>query len=261
MIPVFDIEDVIAEVTNVTHFVIVRTIECSEASILVARAGGPLRWTEDICMKSPISKNILQNIASCYFQSGALSDNQIVPAELFLFHHRNALEDYAAKHPDSKQLIAGLLDYTKHRFGSDFADADSLFSKGLVTQKFVLHLFKPNEFVVSWTYGSPAAFVLQQWPETNLDGSVTLQCWSFQTDGSGFARKKSILSVPPIGPKSANIKDLIAYPLRFAAPKLCEMIRSRGEKHWKHRNSTLITYKGWNVPRDQFFVGSAEVFM
>ncbi|KAL9611363.1 MAG: hypothetical protein Q9167_003982 [Letrouitia subvulpina] len=192
-LPVFDIEALMGDDTDDTAFIIIRTVECSQASVSIAQAGGLLRWTEDIFMKSQVSKKALQQIATCYFQpvqknqdsgydSGSTSktpllQNQIVPADLFLFHHREALEKYVADHVDSKQHISAVLDYTRYRFGSEFADADSLFANGLVTQAHVLHLFKPNELVICGAYGRPAAFVLQQWPEMDRDGWVTLRSY------------------------------------------------------------------------------------
>lgn len=278
-IPVFDIGALREDNSDEIAFIIVRTVECSKASVLMARAGGLLRWTEDIYMKSQVSKTALQQIATCYYQPVSKKDsdnlvsafpkssstseapllqNQIFPADLFLFHHRQALEEYVAQNADSKQHICAVLEYTRSRFGSEFAEADRLFTKGLVTQAYILHLFKPNELVISGTHGRPAAFVLQEWPEIDGDGWVTLRCWSFQTDGSGFARKSSVISVPPVGWNPKNIQDLAAYPLRFAAPDLLEMIRSRGEKHWQHRTASQVVYKGWNVRRDQFFVGAVQ---
>ncbi|KAL8741987.1 MAG: hypothetical protein Q9190_005468 [Brigantiaea leucoxantha] len=274
-IPVFDIEALMEDDTDDIAFIIIRTVECSQASVLMAQAGGLLRWTEDIFTKSRVSKIALRQIATCYFHpveknqhssydcshtiktssstKAPLLKNQIVPVDLFLFHHRMALKDYVADHAGSKQHISAVLDYTKTMFGSEFADADSLFANGLVTRAHVLHLFKPNELVISGTYGRPAAFVLQQWPEMDPNGCVTLRCWSFQPDGHGFARKSSFISVPPVGSKPVNIQDLVAYPLRFATPELREKIHTRGEKHWQLRTATQITYKGWNVGEDQYF--------
>ena len=281
-IPVLDIEALMGDDTDDTAFIIVRTVECSQASVLVAQAGGLLRWTEDIFMKSQVSKNALGQIATCHFQPGQedqelrhhssylkettsksdtpLLDNIIVPADLFLFHHREALGHYITEHTESKQHINAVLEYMNHRFGSEFADADNLFANGVVTRAHVLHLFKPNEVVISGSHGRPAAFILHEWPEMNRDGWITLRCWSFQTDGSGFARKSTTISVPPVGSEPIKIQELVAYPLRFAASELHETIRSRGKKHWQLRKATQVTYKGWNVRGDQYFVGSVQAF-
>lgn len=272
-VPVLDLEAYMQNETDDVAFVVIRTVECSEGSVLMARAGGPLRWTEDIYMKSKISKIAMQQIATCYFQpipdipNPAFSSmrspsnskepfhmNQITPAELFFFHHLHLLRDYHIKHSESKQHIDALVGYVDSRYGEEFTEAESLFARGLVSKAHILNLFRPNELVIAGTYGRPAAFVLQEWPKLNSDGWVTLSCWSFQTDGSGFARKRTYLSIPPIEPETTKIQALVAYPLRFTTTELRNLIRSCGEKQWEHRNATQITYKGWNVGRDQFFV-------
>ena len=280
--PVVDLQAFMENDTDGIAFVVFRTVKCSEASVLMARAGDPLRWTEAIYTKSKSLKKAMQKIATCYFQpvteekstssyfdnlskkpSGDINSpfarNQIDPADLFLFHHRDLLKSYALEYLETKQHINALLEYTDKRFGAEFAEANSLFARGIVDQEHILYLFKPNELIISGTYGKPAAFVLQEWPKLSSTGWVTLPCWSFQTDGSGFARKLSYLSVLPIEAKTMRIQDLAAYPLRFATQELQELIRSRGEKHWDLRTATQITYKGWNVARDQFFVSPGHV--
>lgn len=280
-VPLFDLEAYMENDTDGIDYVVIRTVECSEASVLMVRAGGPIRWTEALYTKSKASKNALQEIATCYFRPVSVQkidthspyyltkssrdttppfeQNRIIPADLFLFHHRQSLKNYALEQPESREHIEDLLEYLDNRFGTEFAEANSLFVRGLVTQEYILSLFKPNELVMGGTYGRPAAFMLQEWPELNNDGWVTLKCWSFQTDGSGFARKRSVLSIPPIDTKTMKIQDLIAYPLHFATAELQDSIRSRGERQWALRNATHITYNGWNVGRDQFFVSLKHI--
>jgi hypothetical protein len=280
-VELFDLEAYMEDETDGVAFVVIRTVECSEASVVKARAGSPLRWTEDIYMKSIISKNAMKQIATSYFQPVPKEDqfphhlsprastenirapfeqNRITPADLFLFHHRHLLRTHALEHSESKLHINALLDYVDNRFGMEFTEAENLFERGLVAQEHILNLFKPNELIISGTYGRPAAFVLHEWPKLGGDGWVTLSCWSFQTDGSGFARKQSILSIPPIASKTMKIHDLVAYPFHLATPEIRDMIRSRGEKQWELRTATHVTYKGWNVEGDQFFVSPQHVF-
>lgn len=265
--------------TDGIAFVVIRTVECSEASVLIACAGGALRWTEAIYTKSRIIKNTMQEIATCYFQpvpeetntypyydeaqfpgtKAPFEQNRIAPADLFLFHHRHLLRTHALNHSESKQYIDALFEYMDNRFGMEFEEADSLFARGIVTQAHILNLFRPNELVISGTYGKPVAFVLQEWPKLGSNGWLTLSCWSFQPDGSGFARKRSVLSIPPIEPKTTKIQNLVAYPLHFANTELRELIRSRGEKQWELRITTQITYRGWNIEKDQFFVSPRNI--
>jgi hypothetical protein len=249
--------------TDGIAFVVMRTVECSEASILMARAGVPLPWTEQVYTKSNISKHVMQEIATCYYRPvidptkgkpPEFEHNRITPVDLFLFHHRHALESYVQGNSECKPHIDALLKYSSYWFGPEFTEAEGLFARGLVSQAHVLKLYKPNELVVSGTYGRPAAFVVQEWPKFNNDGWVTLTCWSFQTDGSGFARKQSILSIPPIESETTKIQALTAYPFQFATADLQESIRNHGRKQWELRSTTQVTYKGPNVKQDQFFV-------
>lgn len=266
-LPVYDLGTFMENDSDDIAFVVIRTVECSEASVLIARTGGSLRWTEDVYMKSNTSKYAMQQIATCYFQrfpqpkKVPFAPNLIVPADLFLYHHRHLLRTFASEHSEAKEHINGLLEYMGDRFGREFAEADSLLAQGQISQAHILTLFKPNSIVVSGTYGKPAAFVLQEWPTLSSDGWVTLLCWSFQPDGAGFARKRTSLSIPPIGPKPLKIQNLVAYPLEFALPELQELIRSRGKKQWELRTTTQVSYKGWNVGQDRFYVSPRHVYL
>ena len=262
--------------TDDMAFVVIRVVECSEASVLMARAGVPLRWTEDVYMKSRVSKDVLQRIATCHFQPApnpekypygfsppspppsSFNHNWITPLNLFFFHHRHLLEKHVAQHPETKDHINGLLQYMEIRCHVDFEVADNLFSLGLVTQAHILKLFRPNELVVSGICGRPAAFVIQDWPELSSDGWVTITCWSFQTDGSRFSRKKTVLSIPPLERETMEIQALPAYPLQFAAPEIRKSIQAHGEKQWELRRTTQITYKGWTVKQDQYYVSAKQ---
>lgn len=265
-IPIFDLEAFMEDETDGMAFVVIRTVECSEASILMARACVPLRWTEDVYAKSRISKDVLQHIATCHFQPTSkrgknpygypFNHNLITPLVLFMFHHRHLLEKHVAQNPESKKHMNGLLQYIDNRCHKDFEEADSLFERGLVTQAHILKLYRPNELVVSGICGRPAAFVVQDWPELSSDGWVTITCWSFQTDGSRFSRKQTVLSIPPLESETKEILTLPAYPIHFATPKLRESIQVQGKKQWELRTTTQITYKGWNVKRDQYYVSA-----
>ena len=280
-LPVFDVAAFMDNEEDDIPFVIIRNVECSEVSVMMARANGVLRWSEDIYIKSKILKMAFQQIATCYFQAPLEDDNdnynfrylktspdqnqplykqnQLNPANLFLFHHHRLLAAYGVQHPESKSHINALLDYMHTQYSKEFTDAENHFAKGQVNRASILYLFKPNDLILSGTYGRPAAFVLQEWPKLSSDGWVTLTCWSFQADGSGFARKQSLLRIPPMESTDMDMQKLVAYPLRFAPPTLQDMIRTRGEKQWKLRNPTQITYKGWNVKRDQFFVSRKKI--
>ncbi|KAL9579549.1 MAG: hypothetical protein Q9212_005049 [Teloschistes hypoglaucus] len=234
--PVIDLQAFMENDKDGIAFIAVRTVHCSAASVLILRTDGPssLRWTEAIYAKSRLIKQAMGNVATCYFQTGA---------EEHLFERQ----------PEATQHIENLLQYADKRFDVEFAEADSLFASGIVDQEHLEYLFKPNELVISEKYEKPAAFVLEHWPTMNRHGWITLYCWSFQTDGRGFARKPSIFEILPIDAKTTAIQNLTIYPLKFATKEVQEMIQRRGEKHWDLRTATQVTYKGWDAAQDQYF--------
>jgi hypothetical protein len=270
-IPIFNLENYMADDTDGIAFVVIRTIDCSETSVQMALAGVPVPYTEDVYIKSAIAKQAMETIATCYFDPANQQEidpyrtpeplpvyqrNRITPIRLFLFHHRSLLADYIAQNPASKSHIEALSQYMESRHGNDFAEAENLFTRQLVTKEHILKLYKPNELVISGMHGRPAAFVVHEWPKMNVDGWVTIKCWSFQTEGSCFVRKQSTLSILPLGSQPKQIQTLSAYPLQFATPEIRRTIAAHGEMQWKLRRTEQITYKGWNIKRDQYFVRS-----
>lgn len=260
-VPLYDLEGYLQSESKGNAFVAMRTVECSNATVSMLQAGVPLKWIEDIYMKSSVLKDAMRQTALCYFQpvsdgseESDVYQNQITPIDLFFYHHRQLLQDFMSKSPQSRPYIEPFIKYVDQQFGMQFAEADNLFERGLVDQANISKLFRPNELVVSGIEGQPAAFVVQEWPITEAGGWTKLVCWSLQADGSRFSRKRSDLSIPPIGPNAIKIQDLPAYPIQFSKLELREMLRRRGQKHWKFRYAKQITYKGWNVGKDQYFV-------
>jgi hypothetical protein len=90
------------------------------------------------------------------------------------------------------------------------------------------------------------------------NGSTDLFCWSFQFDGTRFTRKHRNISITPLDGET-NIQTLDAYPIRFADPELRERLRDRGKKQWQYRTMTQVTYKGWNVGKDLYFVSNLYI--
>lgn len=269
--PVLDPRSYIEDEASDIAFVMIKTIECSEAAVLMTRSGEPLHSPGQIYMKSGLAKKAMQEVATCYYQfvpdvgshyeirDYPLEQNLIIRPDLFVFHHRHLFSLYTQQRPESKGHVEALQLFAELQFGSAFAEADNLFSQGMVTQTYLTYLFKPNDLIISALHGQPAAFVVQEWPEVGQNGCVTLTCWSLQTDGSSFTRKRSVISIPPLATDSKNIMDLVAYPICYATDELKETLRNRGLKQWELRNATQVAYKGWNVKNDQFFVSLTEV--
>jgi hypothetical protein len=269
--PAFNLQGYMDDGRDNVAFVIIRKFECSGASVMKASSGTALSWTESIYTKSDISKSALQQIATCSFQSAGanpksieetdwqrLERERIHPADLFFFHHHHLLKTWSMQNRESKEHTEDLLKYVDTKYRKQFAEAKSLFKRGLVTQAHILKLFKPNEPVVSEVSGRPVAYILQYWPSLGSNGSTNLSCWSFQFDGTRFARKNRNISIPPLDSET-NIQTLDAYPIRFADSELRERLRDRGKKQWQYRTMAQVTYKGWNVGKDLYFVSNLYI--
>ena len=136
-----------------------------------------------------------------------------------MFHHHSILKGFVEDHPETKDHISGLLQYSETRYCKDFKEAEALFEDGLINQKHISKLYRPNDLVVSRTHGQLAAFVVHDWPSVDQDNWTTINCWSFQTDASGFARKRTVFSIPPLEGRTTEIPSLVAYPMRYLIPK------------------------------------------
>ncbi|KAL9087728.1 MAG: hypothetical protein Q9165_006495 [Trypethelium subeluteriae] len=181
-VPLFDLQAFMDNDEDDIAFLILRTVECSEAAVLMATRTGHVQYSEGVYIKSKVLRDALHKITTCYFQqinlqpgpSAYMSSSEpfnqydrIYPLDLFLFHHRQLLESHTVQCPGSKQHVDALLKYANTRYGAKFAEAKNLFANGLVNKAHVLFLFKPNEIIISGTYGKPTGFILQNWPEWN----------------------------------------------------------------------------------------------
>lgn len=164
------------------------------------------------------------------------------------------LKRYIEEQPTARDHINGLLQYSDARYGQDFKEVKALFARDLVSQEHILKLYRPNEIVVTEIHGRSTAVVVHDWPQLVQRNWTTINCWTFQTDGSGFARKLTVQSIPPIESNFQEISSPVAYPIRFANPELQEKIRANRWKQWRFRTVTQVMYKAWNVNRDQYYV-------
>ena len=74
-------------------------------------------------------------------------------------------------------------------------------------------------------------------------------------DGIGLARKQHSLSIPRLADgEEIEISTLPVIPLHFVDLELRLRLERRGQKHWNLRSQTYVTYQGWNVSKDQFYV-------
>ena len=260
------------EGNNDTPVIVVRTVNCADNVHIGFGSDQALNYTESLAIKSLTLRRAIAAVARCYYNKlkdpGFVSSNQqqnqieqylISHARPFFFHHSSLLEKYASSHAESAHHIKILLAYCHHRYGQDFAAANQAFQEGLVSQKHLEKLFAPNIPILVKGEGSgntDEVYVTYHWPRFSSDGSMQLDCWSWQHDGQKFVRRSQTWRMMPISSSNIPIQKLSMYPLQLAPDEVQKTLEARGRKHWSYRHSSHVSYRGWNISHDEFYPGS-----
>jgi hypothetical protein len=165
---------------------------------------------------------------------------------LQLYHFRGRMKELAAGLSSSgeRTYINVLLRYIEEVFGDDYAEADELFARGLVTEKHQSKLFGPNEIVFTMNEGQPMAFVSKGLPKVEPSEPILLSCENWTFDGV-FRRQETQFEVDEWPSESSGvmpIADLDIFPLKYAAPGVEDRLRRRGLVLWSCRKWRYMGY-------------------
>lgn len=270
-LPILDLEKFMSENSYIA-FVILRRCQCP---------GRAQIRHEEIYITSSTLRSALHAVAQCYISRlpknkyhspndwdtseslFSLDTEQILQEPyLFLYHHRIALQRYMAANPEASAHVNALLAYTSRTYGQSYLEADSLFQRGVTTREHELTIYVPNDIVVKFdrNLGEPVAYVVQQWAALAEDGNLNVNCWYWQMDGVGLARRQQKLVLPRV-PDNTEIEigSLELVPLRFINSDIHLRLTLRGQKHWSLRKQSYVSYKGWNKSKDQFYVSHSKL--
>lgn len=169
--------------------------------------------------------------------------NTAAPYDYF-YHHQVALRRTAPQLLDAQSYeeVMVFLDYIQTSHGSQYADADLLFSQGYVTRKFFTKLFHAQEIILSNVEGGVQAYMIEKY-EGKAGNSINLACWHWEFDGA-FQRTKAniIVNWPNEDEDTVLITSLKAWPLRLDKTGKLEYLEERGSLFWKCRRRKLIRY-------------------
>ncbi|OCL11062.1 P-loop containing nucleoside triphosphate hydrolase protein [Glonium stellatum] len=170
----------------------------------------------------------------------------------FLYHHRHALLQYAETEDlEVSNQIIELLKYLEISKGSIYEEADTLFAQGEVKKHHIELLFCPNDIIISTLNGLPIACVLREWPAGQC--TIFLECWYWGFDGSWLHRRPITLSIRRPPDAKVKIRQLEAYPIKYATQVDIDHLLARGQKWWNLRYQTLVSYKGWDYEAQKFY--------
>lgn len=264
--PIYDLVSYFKEEENNTAITVVRHVRCEENQQLQHDPRQLLKWYESVAVSSPVVRQALSHVAQCHYQGNndvstrnkatdeLFGQLTLSPPKLFLFHHQELLADYIKDHPDALEHVSALLHFCEKKYGSDFKEARSLFDKGLVSQKHLEKLYRPNDIVISHQTAVPTAYVLSDWPVTLVNGTVKLSCWNWRNNGSGWHRNACDLYVPTI-PLSTPmaVKVLEICPASFVSQDTWDMLETRGVKVWNMKDRSYVAYTGYDAQGEDFY--------
>ena len=266
--PIYDLEAYMEENSDLA-FIVLRRYQCPGRT--------PIR-DEEIYVTSSNLRSALCAVARCYTNKlpkdkysvaitpaipPPLVEGQILQDPyLYIYHHRLLLQEYVDENPEASVHVNSLLAYMSQMYGDSYREADRLFRERVMTREHELTLYVPNDIVVTFdrSLGELVAYVVQRWAAVEDVGSFKLDCWHWQMDGVGLARKQQKLVLPRIPEDTQyNIEALTVVPLQFINSDVILKLVLRGQKHWSLRNQSYISYKGWNKSKDQFYVNSPQL--
>ena len=266
--PIYDLGKYMEEIPDLA-FIVLRRCKCPGRTAI---------QDEEIYIISSTLRSALYAVAQCYISKlpqakyigvkeraipFPLAEEQVLQDPYpHMYHHRLPLQRYVAENPDASVHVNSLLAYTYRLYGNSYREADRLFRERHVTREHELTLYRPNDIVVTFDgdLGEPVAYAVRRWAALEDAGNFTLDCWHWQMDGVGLARKQRQWVIPRIPEDTlCEIERLKMVPLGYVNPDVSMKLALRGQKHWSLRNQSYISYKGWNKSKDQFYVNQPQM--
>jgi hypothetical protein len=205
--------------------------------------------SEDMTLLSSDLKEGLRNLEKLdpriNYNSFTHDDWSLKAPYLQLYHFRNFIRQTTRRltNIEERRHLNVLLRYVDEEFGDDYAEADDLFSRELVSQKHHSKLFGPHEIVVNTEDGQTVASLSRALPHTDRS-TLTLYCENWNFDGV-FGRKGSPVEITwPSGPSEIlPIVNLDVYPLKYDRVGTKQKLLARGQLVWKCRKRRYMSYR------------------
>ncbi|KAE9368086.1 hypothetical protein N431DRAFT_310480, partial [Stipitochalara longipes BDJ] len=229
----------------------VRTVPAMRPFLFVLRRDMKVASTisEVMVLLSPHLKEALQNLEyldrKINYNSFRQEGHWTLKAPyLQMYHFRELIRKTIPRLSSAyeQQHVGVLLSYIGESFGADYSEADTLFAKGLVSEKHLSKLFGPGEVVVTMTESQPVAYALRGLPETGRSTlSLHVESWNF--DGV-FRRKENAVDViwPSTSSAALPIVHLEIFPLKFDRLGTKERLLKRGQLLWSCRKRRYMSY-------------------
>ncbi len=172
----------------------------------------------------------------------------------FYIHNKTFLElaDSSNLNDFDLKSTVMLCTWFEENYRKVWNETDQLLARGKITFKHYKRLFRPGELIIVQQYDAFETTVAYRakphsWKE--YEKRLYVEYWAFN---GAFQRLEGswdlTLMVTRQGEEiteydgEVDIADLIFYPLRFAKPGLRDQLIARGNRFWRSRKKTLISY-------------------
>ena len=146
-----------------------------------------------------------------------------------------------ALEPQQQKDLKVLSDYITERLALDYEELKQLSTAGLVSRKYWLMLFRPDDTVVTMLDGQYRALSVKSRFQLEPN-TLELECWSWEYDGN-FYRKHTKMHIEwPSSSNQVEITDLSAYPILYAEDGVESRLRTRGNTFWSCRRKRYMNY-------------------
>ncbi|KAJ5928290.1 ATPase AAA-type core [Penicillium verhagenii] len=147
----------------------------------------------------------------------------------------------------SFEVAVCFVEFMERIFRHEYDEADSLFSKGLMTRFHLPKLFAAKEILVTREQGQPLAYVLDESPE---DSSL-LSCWTWRFDGRFWKYRTTFdIKLHDVQDGTIDITTLSIFPLKYATPDVQSLIANRGRQFWSVRHRSYVSYASNEKQKD-----------
>lgn len=186
---------------------------------------------------------------------GELPATYETPFLLFYFHNADLreLKDSSDLDDDAKSRIELVCQWMEDNCRADWDEGNELIARGKIDKKHIRKLLRPNEIVVWPDYnreGSMQAMKVEPYTDMDEDYSKVRLLWwgfngAFARSSEHYAREvitRSFEKRPRDKAETADITDLMYFPLRFLKDDTGVRLIARGMKLWECRKKRLVCY-------------------
>ncbi|KAJ9668738.1 hypothetical protein H2201_000982 [Coniosporium apollinis] len=262
-------------------FIAFRDYRCCDSNDTEAPASNPTRGkepehsSESVQVISVDLHHALLVVTECAIRRELYpklhEDREICGPYLWMFHEEEHIRTKLSHLPSNyRKQMTLFLEYIRDHLHSEYAAVRQMLGDGVMCDRYLDYIFMPGEIIIEKNGGGDEAYDKACLQASWLLKKVTSQpvagsedeftsateiifhahTWKFDGHFSRAIEKKSIQS--PVSHNTYLIRDMVAYPIRYAKEGTKERLLRRGKMFWDCRFRRYVSYCGWNYNHNEY---------